>query len=91
MGERADAFLSSFNRIEKWLNDQLDNPQNMGFNQMVRRLSNREELPVKTYENDLLQISQLRNAIVHEQIDDDFVIAEPNQWILDRIKKLKRH
>jgi len=89
MGERADAFLSSFNRIEKWLNDQLNNPQNMGFNQMVRRLSNREELPVKTYENDLLQISQLRNAIVHEQIDDDFVIAEPNQWILDRIKKIE--
>lgn len=89
MGERAEAFLSSFNRIEKWLNDQLKNPQNMGFNQMVRRLSNHEELAVKTYENDLLQISQLRNAIVHEQIGEDFVIAEPNQWILDRIKKIE--
>lgn len=89
MGERADTFLSCFNRIEKWMNDQLDNPQNMGFNQMVRRLSNREALPVKSYENDLLQISQLRNAIVHEQIGEDFVIAEPNQWIVDRIQKIE--
>lgn len=89
MGERADTFLSCFNRIEKWMNDQLGNPQNMGFSQMVRRLSNREELPIKSYENDLLQISQLRNAIVHEQIGEDFVIAEPNQWIVDRIQKIE--
>ncbi|GMA47169.1 CBS domain-containing protein [Tetragenococcus muriaticus] len=89
MGERADTFLSCFNRIEKWMNDQLGNPQNMGFSQMVRRLSNREELPIKSYENDLLQISQLRNAIVHEQIGEDFVIAEPNQWIVGRIQKIE--
>lgn len=89
MGERADTFLSCFNRIEKWMNDQLGNPQNMGFSQMVRRLSNREELPIKSYENDLLQISQLRNAIVHEQIGEDFIIAEPNQWIVGRIQKIE--
>ncbi|KFN91523.1 CBS domain-containing protein [Tetragenococcus muriaticus PMC-11-5] len=89
MGERADTFLSCFNRIEKWMNDQLGNPQNMGFSQMVGRLSNREELPIKSYENDLLQISQLRNAIVHEQIGEDFVIAEPNQWIVGRIQKIE--
>lgn len=90
MGEQAEIFLSSFNRIEKWLREQQKNPNNMGFAQIVRHLSKRSDLLVKKYENDLLQISQLRNAIVHEQIGEDFVIAEPNQWVIDRIHEIER-
>lgn len=85
MGQQAKTFLTSFNRIEKWLKDEFDGPRNMGFTQMVRRLSSRADLPIKHYEDDLIQISQLRNAIVHEQVREDFVIAEPNQWIVHRI------
>lgn len=85
MGQQAKTFLISFNRIEKWMKEELGNPRNMGFSQMVRHLSKREDLPVKKYEDDLLQISQLRNAIVHEQVGEDFIIAEPNQWIVYRI------
>ena len=89
MADNAETFLSSFNRIEKWIREELDNPRNMGFSQMVRVLSKHEELPIKKYEDDLLQISQLRNAIVHEQIDENFIIAEPNEWIIGRIKKIE--
>lgn len=89
MGQNADLFLIGFNRIEKWLKIELDNPKNMGFSEMVRRLSRRRDLPVQKYENDLLQIAQLRNAIVHEKIDENFVIAEPNEWVLERIKKIE--
>lgn len=85
MESQALAFLTSFNRIEKWFKEALGSPKNMGFTQMVRRLSHRNDLPVKKYEADLLQIAQLRNAIVHEHIGEDFIIAEPNQWILHRI------
>lgn len=90
MGEIATAFLSSFNRIDKKMKEELSNPRNMGFSQMVRKLSIRKDLPIKKYENDLLQLSQLRNAIVHEQISEDFIIAEPNQWALDRIHKIEK-
>lgn len=85
MGQQANTFLTSFNRIEKWLKDEFDSPKNMGFTQMVRRLASRTDLPIKHYEDDLIQISQLRNAIIHEQVREDFVIAEPNQWIVHRI------
>ena len=85
MGEQANIFLTSFNRIEKWLREELGNPRNMGFSQMVRRLASRPDLLVKQYEDDRLQISQLRNAIVHEQISENFIIAEPNQWLVHRI------
>lgn len=90
MGEAADIFLSSFNRIEKWLREELGNPRNMGFSQMVRKLCSRQDLSVKKYENDLLQFSQLRNAIVHEKIGENFVIAEPNQWVISRIRKIEK-
>ena len=80
MGERADTFLAHFNRIEKWMRERLNNPVNMGFSEMTRRLSRKEKGQIAQFEEDLLQMAQLRNAIVHERIADDFVIAEPNEF-----------
>lgn len=68
MGERADIFLSTFNRIEKELKRQLGNPVNMSFSEAVRRLSKRRDNLIGDSENDLLQLAQLRNAIVHDQV-----------------------
>lgn len=68
MASGADQFLSSFNRIEKRLRDELDNPRNMGFSEMVRRLSKSKNINVRRAEDDLLQMAQLRNAIVHEKL-----------------------
>lgn len=56
MASGADIFLSSFNRIEKQLRDDLGNPRNMGFSEMVRRLSKQKQGDIKKYEEDLLQM-----------------------------------
>lgn len=90
MGEAAQTFLSSFNRIEKWLQQKNPTDQNLGFSQLVRMLADNPSLPVRPYEADLLQISQLRNAIIHDQIGDDFIIAEPNEWIVKRILLIEK-
>lgn len=90
MASGADQFLSSFNRIEKRLRDELDNPRNMGFSEMVRRLSKSKNINVRRAEDDLLQMAQLRNAIVHEKIGENFVIAEPNEWVVNRIQEIER-
>lgn len=89
MGERAEIFLTTYNRIEKELKKQLGNPTNMGFSEAVRRLAKKKNSIIKNFENDLLQLAQLRNAIVHDQIADDFVIAEPNQWAINQIQKIE--
>ncbi|GAA2904734.1 CBS domain-containing protein [Enterococcus pseudoavium] len=91
MGERADIFLSTFNRIEKEMKRQLGNPVNMSFSEAVRRLSKRQDNLIGGNENDLLQLAQLRNAIVHDQISDDFVIAEPNEWAVERIHTIEEN
>ncbi len=90
MASGADLFLSSFNRIEKYLRDALDNPRNMGFSEMVRRLAKSQKGTVRKAEDDLLQMAQLRNAIVHEKIGENFVIAEPNQWVVERIQAIEK-
>lgn len=90
MATNADIFLASFNRINKWLKEKLNHPQNMGFSEMVRRLSRQPEFLANDYVDDLLQMAQLRNAIVHDQISTDFVIAEPNDWVVKRITMIEQ-
>lgn len=89
MESNAEIFVASFNRIEKWLKQELGNPSSMGFSEMVRRLSKRQDLLVKKYSDDLLQLAQLRNAIVHDQIAPDFVIAEPNEWAVNKLTEIE--
>ena len=86
----ADTFLASFNRIEKWLRAKLDSPSSMGFSQMVRLVSKKGHVSVKKYEEDLYQFAQLRNAIVHDKVLPEFVIAEPNDWAVLRIQEIEQ-
>ena len=85
----SDIFLSSFNRIEKWMRDEMGNARNMGFTELVRRLAQRKKAVIRQYEEDLLQLAQLRNAIVHDRIAVDFVIAEPNDWAVNKIQQIE--
>lgn len=89
MGQRAETFLNSFNRVEKWLREQLNNPANIGFSEMVRRLARKRDSQVGILEEDLLQMAQLRNAIVHERISQNFIIAEPNEWAVARMTAME--
>lgn len=90
MGKNAETFLNSFNRVEKFLKESLNAPSNMGFAESVRRISRQKNSPVKEFENDLLQMAQLRNAIIHEKIAEDFVIAEPNDWAVKRMLEMEK-
>lgn len=49
----------------------MGNARNMGFTELVRRLAQRKQLMIRKYEDDLLQLAQLRNAIVHDRIAVD--------------------
>ncbi|OUK32138.1 hypothetical protein BU183_09590, partial [Enterococcus faecium] len=40
----SDLFLISFNRIEKWMRDEIGNARNIGFTELVRRLDSRKKI-----------------------------------------------
>ena len=82
--------LAHFNRIEKWMRERLNNPVNMGFSEMTRRLSRKEKDRLLNLKRICFKWLQLRNAIVHERIADDFVIAEPNEWAVQRIETIEQ-
>lgn len=86
----SDEFLASFNRIEKWLQKELPGDERFGFSELVRRASKQKISVIEEYEDDLLQIAQLRNAIIHDRISPDFVIAEPNEWVLNRLIEIEK-
>ena len=90
MGERADTFLAHVNRIETGMRERLNKPVNVGCSEMTGCLSRKEKGQIAQFEEDLLQMAQLRNAIVHERIADDFVIAEPNEWAVQRIETIEQ-
>ncbi len=88
MSQNSEIFLSTFNRIENYIKEQLHAPDNLGFTQGVRRLSKRNSR-VRDVAEDLIQMAQLRNAIIHEKIAENFVIAEPNEWVITRIQEIE--
>lgn len=90
MSEGSDRFLTAFNRIEKWLREQIEKPNGIGFSELVRRLSKKSALQVRVFEDDLLEMAQLRNAIIHDKIAPDFIIAEPNEWAIKRIELIEK-
>lgn len=89
MAKNSERFIASFNRINKWLAEVAENPQNTGFVALINYLKKRRDLRIAPYANDLLQFAQLRNAIVHDKTGQDFVIAEPNDWAVERIEYIE--
>lgn len=94
--EAAEIFLSSFNRIEKYLQNSFKLDKSIGFTNLVRKARANGDATIAKYEDDLIQIAQLRNAIVHETIAPDFIIAQPKKsssiipkkWAMSFVRRL---
>jgi len=90
MKRNSERFISSFNRINKWLIDTSGNTQGTSFVNLVNALRKRKDLRVGPFASDLIQFAQLRNAIVHDHTASGFVIAEPNDWAVERIEYIEQ-
>ena len=81
----ATRFLNAFTQLESLFKRMNQTEQTRNFTAYVHYYAKNNEV-VKMYRDDLLQIAQLRNAIVHERVEGDEVIAEPH---LDLVEKLE--
>lgn len=86
---RAEEFIASYHRIEDYLSREMGDGQHFSFSNMVNRLAKHNPI-IERYKEDLHQMSQLRNAIVHERREPDFVIAEPHDSIVELILEVER-
>lgn len=86
---RAEEFIASYHRIEDYLSREMGDGQHFSFSNMVNRLAKHNPV-IDRYKEDLHQMSQLRNAIVHERREPDFIIAEPHDSIVELILEVER-
>jgi len=83
----SDAFIGLFAAIESWLRQQIDADRSTSFYQLVDRAAAKNRA-VARYRDDLKEVADLRNAIVHERTDGH-VIAEPNDRALAELDRLR--
>ncbi|RPF53304.1 CBS domain-containing protein [Aquisalibacillus elongatus] len=86
--KNSERFLFAFNKIEKVLNEDLNQQgQYISFSKAVYK-ANKQNRVVKRFKDDLLEFAVLRNAIVHERTEPEYVIAEPHDSTVEKIEKI---
>ncbi len=84
----AERFINAFNNIDYSLRVRYGLNRSMGFSDVVRKCVSLNYV-VRKYEDDLIDYSRLRNAIVH-QGNKDFIIAEPHLRVVEHIEKINK-
>lgn len=84
---KAERFIDAFNNIDYSLRARYNLNRSMGFSDLIRKCVSLNYV-VRKYEDDLIDYSRLRNAIVH-QGNKDFIIAEPHENIVAQIEKIE--
>ena len=84
--KQSERFEAAFNRIHKVLKDTLPQCRTDRFAELVQE--GRGHGLIRYYERDLFQFAKLRNAMVHEKIDDGYYIAEPHKEAVEKIERI---
>jgi predicted transcriptional regulator len=80
-------FLNAFNSIDYTIKTRYNMNRSMGFSEAVRKAV-AFNYTIRKYEDDLISYGRLRNAIVHE--NGDYIIAEPNIEVVEKIEKIEK-
>ena len=59
----------------------------VGFSQLVRRVARNDSMFAQ-FADDLLEYAELRNAIVHELVEPEQIIAEPHPSVVEHIEHI---
>jgi predicted transcriptional regulator len=83
---QSERFETAFNRIHKALIQAVKNARTDKFTDLVYKGKNHAF--IRYYEHDLCQFAKLRNALVHEKIEEGYYIAEPHMDIIKKIESI---
>lgn len=89
--ERIDRFETSYNRIDRALTDitaQSGNRRKHSFAAKVRIAANRSRR-IARHADFLLEIGELRNAVVHNRTGDELYLAVPSQRTVDELERIE--
>lgn len=81
---KSKRFLLAFNNLDHALRTQYGLKRGLPFGDVIRRCSSLNSV-VRKYEEDLIDYSRLRNAIVHSSGE---IVAEPTSSVVDKMEKI---
>jgi len=85
---KAKRFIEAYNRLDQGARDIYNIKRTMSFSDMIRQTSTISPV-IRKYKEDLLDYARLRNAIVHNNSNDE-IIAEPNEDIVEKLESIAR-
>lgn len=86
--QNSDRFLTAFNRIDKTLKEIADVRDFLPFYRLVNKAKLKNPI-VRKYEDELRSFADLRNAIVHNSVSVEYVIAEPHIETVEMIEEIE--
>jgi predicted transcriptional regulator len=81
----SERFLVAFNLIEKQLKAIIRENHYISFYKAVE-IASKTNPEVRSFREDLKEFSDLRNAIVHERTEPNFIIAEPHDTVVQKME-----
>ncbi|RWZ59009.1 CBS domain-containing protein [Halobacillus fulvus] len=89
MNEIVERFEVTFNQIHQLLKELNGYPKNDNFVELLNRSKVKHSV-IRTYFDQLKQYAKLRNAIVHERVDEDYYIATPHIDVVEQLEHIKQ-
>ena len=86
--KNSERFLNAFVAIEKYLRNKCGLEQWATFSHLID-VAYKSMPEIRRYKYDLREYGELRNAIVHDNRGDGYVIAEPNTAAVESIEKIR--
>jgi predicted transcriptional regulator len=85
----SERFLVAFNSIEKQLRTIINTDHYISFSKAVD-IASKTNAEVRSFREDLKEFAELRNAIVHERTEPNFIIAEPHDTVVQKMEFIEK-
>ena len=79
----AEKFVNTYNEIDNWLSKRGNYDKYVPYAKKIKYLASKDTR-LKLFREDLLSYGELRNAIVHNSLKRDEIIAEPHKRVVKR-------
>ena len=83
----ATRFVNAYNLLDHGLRTQYNFKNNISFSDLIRRCASLNQV-IRLYEDDLIDLARLRNAIIHSRSEQ--VIAEPHEDVVLLMEKVAK-
>lgn len=83
----ATKFLNAYSSIEKFFTINSESGKYHSFSSNVNYFAKKNSV-IKHFQDDLIEYAQLRNAIVHDRVEETEIIAEPHDRVVENIQTI---